>query len=88
MHTQSKILKWGNSLALRLSGPLRDIPHFQANMLVDIEVNEKGITVHPVKKRKSHKLLPFTEAELLKGLTPRKAHSDLLTKLSTKESGI
>ncbi|HEV2614565.1 MAG TPA: transcriptional regulator [Gammaproteobacteria bacterium] len=87
MHIQGKILKWGNSLALRLSGSLRDIPHFQANMLVNIDVNENGITVQPAKKSKSPRISPFSEAQLLKGLTPHTAHADALAKLSKKESG-
>lgn len=87
MHTQSKILKWGNSLALRLSGPLRDIPDFRANMIVDIEITEKGLTIHPIKKPKSKKPFPYSESELLEGLSSYKAHSDALPKLSSKEMG-
>jgi len=86
MHTSAKILKWGNSLALRLSGPLKDIPHFEANMEVDIEVTEKGITVTPVTKPKL-KLKLFNEADLLDNITAETAHAFELAKLSPKETG-
>jgi antitoxin MazE len=81
---QTKIQKWGNSLALRLSGPIKSIPHFKANMLVDVEINEHGIQVQqtaPVKKKR----LPFSEAELLRGLTPKMIHKDALAKITSKE---
>ena len=86
MRVQAKIKKWGNSLALRLSGPMSAIPHFKANMLVNVEVTEEGIEVHPVVKHKRGKL-PFKEADLLKGLTPKKAHADELVYLTDKELG-
>lgn len=47
IHT--KIQKWGNGLALRVAGLLRDIPKFEANTEVDVEVFEDGFTVKKVK---------------------------------------
>ena len=38
MKIQSTIQKWGNSLAIRITGPLKTIPHFTADMPVEIEV--------------------------------------------------
>ena len=74
MKIQTTIQKWGNSLALRITGPLKTIPHFTANMPVEIEVSEKGFTVHPLTKKR--KALIFSEAQLLRGLTAKKAHAD------------
>ncbi len=85
MRMQATIQKWGNSLALRLTGPIKAIPHFEADMLVDIDIEESGITIYPAKKKL--KKLPYTEKELLKGLNARTAHADLLAEPSDKEMG-
>lgn len=84
MKVQTKIQKWGNSLGLRLSGPIKSIPHFEANMLVDIEITQDGIQVQAATPRKV-KQLPFSEAELLKDLTAKKAHKELLGSITNKE---
>ncbi|WP_029408729.1 hypothetical protein [Thiomicrorhabdus sp. Milos-T2] len=72
----SKIQKWGNGLGLRVSGAMRDIPHFTENTVVKVEVFEDGFTVK--KATQSVKRLPFTEAQLLEGLNPDTVHSELL----------
>lgn len=84
MKVQSTIQKWGNSLAIRITGPLKTIPHFTANMPIEIEVNEAGLTIHPITPKK-RKLILFNEAQLLKGLTPKKAHADELADIHNKE---
>ena len=85
MRIQSTIQKWGNSLALRLTGPIKTIPQFEVNMLVDIDVEEDGIKIHPAKMKV--KKLPYSEKELLKNLNPKNAHVDTLVNLSAKEIG-
>ena len=65
MKIGTKIQKWGNSLAIRITGLLKTIPHLSANMPVEIEVNEQGFTSHPITPKK-RKLLVFNEAQLLK----------------------
>lgn len=75
MKTHAKIQKWGNSLALRISGIMREVPHLKEGSIVDIEVTEAGFTV--TKPNRPNRF-PYQEAELLKGLTPEKAHADLL----------
>ena len=82
MKIQTTIQKWGNSLAIRITGPLKTIPHFTANMPIEIEVNKKGLTIHPLKVKKK---LIFNEAQLLKGLTPKKAHADEMVEINPKE---
>lgn len=84
MKIHTTIQKWGNSLAIRITGPLKTIPHFTANMPVEIEVNEMGLTIHPIAPKKK-KLLIFKEAQLLKGLTAKKAHADELVSLQNSE---
>lgn len=72
--------KWGNSIALRLTGNLKTVPGFSAGDVVDVEISEKGLIVEkPVRPR-------LTEAVLLAGLTPFSAHADEAATLLDKES--
>jgi antitoxin MazE len=84
MKIHTTIQKWGNSLAIRITGPLKTIPHFTANMPVEIEVNERGLTIHPAIPKKK-KLLLYNEAQLLKGLTAKKAHADEIIDIHHRE---
>jgi len=79
---ETKIQKWGNGLGLRVSGIIRDIPHFEENTPVTVEVTEAGFTVK--KMQQPTQALPFTEAQLLEGLTPSSAHSDLIAAVTLK----
>lgn len=74
MTIHAKIQKWGNGLALRIGGAMREIPHFKEGTEVDIEVTETGFTVTKSKKKR----FPFKESDLLKGLSEQTAHADLL----------
>ena len=85
MKTHAKIQKWGNGLALRISGIMREIPHFRSGEDVEVEVTAKGFTVRKAKPKKRR--LPLKEAELLKELSPKKAHADLLVSPLTSELG-
>jgi len=76
MRIHTKIQKWGNGLALRVGGPMRDIPHFKEGSEVDIEITEEGFTVK--KSTLNKKLFPFSESRLIEGLTNELAHADLL----------
>jgi antitoxin MazE len=82
MTLHAKIQKWGNGLALRIGGAMREIPHLKEGTEVDIEVTEEGFTVTKSKKRK---LFPFKESDLLEGLSAQTAHADLLASLSPNE---
>lgn len=84
MKVQTTIQKWGNSLAIRITGPLKTIPNFTANMPVEIDVNEKGLIIHPIVSKK-RKLLLFNEEQLLKGLTAKKAHADEVIEIHHQE---
>lgn len=86
MRIQAKIKKWGNSIGLRLSGPLKSVPHFEEDMLVNIEVTENGLVVTPAFDREN-KRFPFSEAELIKGLNAETVHADLLASPTAKERG-
>jgi len=84
MKIQTTIQKWGNSLAIRITGPLKTIPRFNANMPIEIDVNESGLTIHPATPQK-RKLLLFKETQLLKGLTPKKAHVEEIIDIQHRE---
>ena len=86
MKVEAKIQKWGNGLALRVAGLMRDIPHFEEGTKVVVDINEFGFVV--VKQEVSKKnLLPFSEAQLLNGLTPELAHAELIASPLESELG-
>ena len=70
---------------MRLTGPLRSIPHFEENMLVDIDIDEKSIQIYPRRTKSKKKILK--EEDLLKGLTEKTAHADELFQVTLKEFG-
>lgn len=80
MHVHTKIQKWGNGLGLRVSGILRDLPQLKVGAEVDIEVTPDGFSVKKVIKLKRKLKLPYTEAQLLAGLSAETVHRDLLIK--------
>jgi antitoxin MazE len=78
MRVRAKIQKWGNGLGLRVSGIVRDIPHFKENTVVDLDINDHGFTVTKIEDIHPSFVLPFSESELLVDMTPEKAHADIL----------
>lgn len=73
----ARIQKWGNGLALRISGVMRELMHLQEGMMVDVEINKNEFTVKKTALSRKKKF-PYTEKELLKELSPAKVHADLL----------
>ena len=86
MHTQTTIQQWGNSLAIRLSGLLRSIPHLEAGMKVDIQISDEELRIRPIRDKK-RRHWPFTEAELLADLSAENIHADLLAAPTRSELG-
>ena len=78
MKVHTKIQKWGNSLGLRISGPMKSIPGFLADMPVEVEVSETGLKVTAMKA--TNKVLPFSEKQLLSGLSAETVADDLVAK--------
>ncbi|SMN01263.1 hypothetical protein SPONL_1891 [uncultured Candidatus Thioglobus sp.] len=71
MQIESQVQKWGNGLALRVSGALRTIPNLREGDLLTITINENGFNaVKPANKK-------FSEQELLADITPSNAHIEL-----------
>ena len=81
----AKIQRWGNGLGLRVAGLMRDIPHFTPDTEVEVEVFEDGFRV---KKAKIDSFkLPYTESELLDGLTAETVQAELLATPHLSEVG-
>jgi antitoxin MazE len=59
----SKVARWGNSLAFRIPQDVVDRLNLTDGGQVSVEVRDDAFTVRPVRKK-------WTEAELLRGVTP------------------
>ena len=80
------IQPWGNSLGLRITKAVGELSHLKKGTKVILEVRGEELVVRP-KQRGKHMLLPFTEEELIAGLTPELAHADELPKVLSTELG-
>ncbi len=87
MRVHSEIKKWGNSLALRITGAMADVPQLSNGTKVVIEVNEDSLIIKRATKQKRKLKLPYSEKELLEGMTPYSAHADELATLNATEMG-
>ena len=50
MKVETEIKKWGNSLALRLTGVMAEMPGFKEGAKVIVDVSTDGFEVKPVLK--------------------------------------
>lgn len=87
MKVETEIKKWGNSLALRVTGVMAALPRLKAGTKVIVDVTENGFHVKPANRNKGRFSFPYTESELLTDLTPDKAHADELANLMVSEYG-
>ena len=83
----AKIQKWGNGLALRVAGLIRDIPGFKQDTPVDVEIFEDGFTVRKSRTQDVGFQFPIKETDLLNGLTAENAHADELAVIQYEETG-
>lgn len=86
MKVEASIQKWGNGLALRVSGLMRDIPHFTEGTKVTVDITEDGFTVKKIKTI-DKKFSPFTEKQLLADIDAHKVHADEVAPLRSNELG-
>jgi antitoxin MazE len=77
---------WGNSLGLRITRAISDMANLGKGDEVSIEVTEKGLLISRKKPMKRIKL-PYSEADLLAGMTCHMAHADELPSLLAHEVG-
>jgi antitoxin MazE len=82
---ESEIKKWGNSLALRITGVMADLPGLNEGTKVEVEVTKDSLVIKRAVKARRKLKLPYNEKELIAGLTPKKAHADLLPTLIKRE---
>jgi len=81
------IQTWGNSLGLRITRTLSEIAHLERGTAVTVEVVEGGLLIKPKQAEKKMVVFPFSEADLVKGLTPAGAHADELPDVLVTETG-
>jgi antitoxin MazE len=84
---EGTIQPWGNSLGLRITRPMGELANLAKGSNVVIEITEQGLLVKPAVKKRGRLDLPYSEADLVRGLTPAKAHADELPALLSSETG-
>ena len=87
MKVETEIKKWGNSLALRVTGVMAEMPGFKEGARVVVDVSTDGLMVKPVANGGKKTELPYSERELLGDLTPAKAHAEALATPTEFEMG-
>ena len=85
MQIETEIKKWGNSLALRVSGSMAEVPGFSAGTRVTVDISEEGLVIKPVVEEVREPRLPYSEKELLADMQP--PAEDLLATLDDGEWG-
>ncbi|MEJ1336967.1 MAG: transcriptional regulator [Candidatus Sedimenticola sp. (ex Thyasira tokunagai)] len=83
---EGTIQPWGNSLGIRVTRPMCDMAHLGKGDKIAIEVTETGLMISRKKAVKRLKL-PYSEADMLVGMTPHKAHADELPTVLDSEVG-
>ncbi len=82
---EGTVQPWGNSLGLRITRAMSDMAHIGRGDKVSIEITESGMVI--TRKEEAKRLrLPFSEAELIAGMTPHTAHADELPTLLDDET--
>ena len=88
MRVETEIKKWGNSLALRVTGIMAEMPQFEAGSRVTVDVSSEGLIVKPAVGKLGTFHFPYSESDLLAGMTPEKAHAEVLADPTANELGI
>jgi antitoxin MazE len=70
---QTKLRKWGNSLALRIPRSFAAEAQVEEGSTVDISVENGTLRVRPVRRRR------YVLRELLRGVSARNLHAELGT---------
>lgn len=85
---QSEIKRWGNSAAVRLPSKVLVQAKLDVSSPISIDVKAGKIVIEAAQKSVRRVNLPFSEADLLKGLDAHGAHADELAEPSAKEMGV
>jgi antitoxin MazE len=70
---QTKIKKWGNSLALRIPKSFALDVNLEQNKLVDISIEKNSIIITPIGKKE------YSLEKLLKGISKNNLHGEFDT---------
>lgn len=91
MIIDTNIQKWGNSLALRVTGAMREIPGLTDGTPVRVEITDDGFSVKRAQNKpkksiadKLKEIMPYTEEELIAGMRDHYDDPDIL-QLSSAE---
>lgn len=85
---EATIQPWGNSLGLRITRALSEVARLERGTTVTVAVVDGGLFVkRSVKARSKRPVLPYSEADLIKGMTRVRAHADELPKAIASELG-
>jgi len=84
---QSEIKRWGNSAAVRLSSKILAQAKLDVSSPISIDVKAGKIVIEAAEKAPRRVNLPFSEADLLKGLDAHGAHADELAEPPASEMG-
>ena len=87
MQIETEVKKWGNSLALRITGIMAELPGFSEGTKVVVDVSEDGIVVKHLARKQDNFRFPYSESDLLSDLTPESVHADELAQPSGIELG-
>ena len=88
MRVETEIKKWGNSLALRVTGLMAELPQFEPGTRVTVDIDSEGFVVRRAAGSFRSFRFPESESALHKGMTAEKAHADLLAVPSRRELGM
>lgn len=70
---QTRVRKWGNSIALRIPKAFAKHMNLQEDELVEITLVEGGLLIKPKTRRRSK----YTLEELLEGITHENIHGEI-----------
>lgn len=84
---ETTIQPWGNSLGLRITRPLSRLAHLDKGTPVTVEIVDGGLLVKPALPAFKSLDFPFTESELIEGLSPDRAHAEALPTALPSEWG-
>jgi antitoxin MazE len=87
MQIETEVKKWGNSLALRITGIMAELPGFSEGTRVVVDVSEDGIVVKRLARKQHNFRFPYSESDLLSDLTAESIHADELAQPSGIELG-
>jgi len=88
VRVETEIKKWGNSLALRVTGSMAKPPQFEPGTRVTVDIDSEGFIVRRAAGSLRSFRFPESESALLAGMTAENAHADLAADPTGRELGL